>query len=544
MVFTRRSAVAALAASPWAIPAMARQTMLSDMRFRSPRPQQSHLNRGYGISTNHPAATQAARHIRNQGGNIFDIYLAALATAWIVDPANCSPFGRMQGIYCIDGEYGCVHAATQVRHEAGSTVPIPGNIPAYFFLRQSGRLHLPLRTILAPAQAVALRGFRPTNALQVAIRGSAADMGPELRSIYLDGAGQVRPTVRNPELAELLQMMGQAGDEDRFWTQIYARKPGPWTTQEIGSNVVRTGTPRVLPVRDTKGREYQLRATGNLETWGSWTMLGAAVTDELRSSGIFSHRARAMEAYLLATILILDRIPFAVGSLRPKLATPSVDIDIQAEGRAIAVRVRELLDMPNAQLWEVLHRTYFPGRGSKTDDRNTNQFSVAASDDFLSFTTSLGPWFGSRRGWFGAGLAYSYAMKSGQLFAGQTHDVTEMSPLIIERDGRPWLAIGAAGSERIFGALTYLLFLKLGLGISGDFAELITLPRLFPKDGKVRIHVDMPAEVQEHLVDRGFTLDPTRYDLGKHLGIVNLVEEVEPGLFHSASDPSGDGGVF
>src|SRR5690606_9824472 len=105
-----------------------------------------------------------------------------------------------------------------------------------------------------------------------------------LRSIYLDGAGQVRPTVRNPQLAELLQIMGQAGDEDRFWTQIYARKPGPWVTQEIGSNVVRTGTPRMLPLRDAEGREYQLRATGNLEPWGISTMLGADVTDELRSS--------------------------------------------------------------------------------------------------------------------------------------------------------------------------------------------------------------------------------------------------------------------
>jgi gamma-glutamyltranspeptidase/glutathione hydrolase len=135
-------------------------------------------------------------------------------------------------------------------------------------------------------------------------------------------------------------------------------------------------------------------------------------------------------------------------------------------------------------------------------------------------------------------------MKSRHLFAGQTHDVTEMSPLIIERNGKPWLAIGAAGSERIFGALTYMLFLKLGLGLPGDMAELITLPRLFPKDRKVRIHADMPIEIQRHLTDRGFNLDLTNYDLSKHLGIVNLVEEVRPGLFRSGADASGDGGAF
>jgi len=544
MDFTRRSALAALATSPWAIPAAARQASLSEMRFKSPRAGQSHLNRGYGISTNHPAATQAARHVRAQGGNVFDMYLAALASAWVVDPANCSPFGRMQGIYRVDSEYDCIHAATKVRHEADSTVPVPGNIPAYFFLRAAGRLHLPLRTILAPARSIALQGFQPTDALKVAIRGAAADMGPELRSIYLEDGGQLRSTVYNSQLAELLETIGRAKDESGFWTEIYARHPGPWTTQEISSNTVRTGRPRTLALRDPQGRDYTLRTTGNLETWGSWTLLGAAVIGDLRSSGTFSHRTRAMEAYLLATILVLDRIPFAVGSLRPKLAAPSVDIDVHTEAGSIAARVRELLDMPKEQLWEELRHTYFPGKSSKTDDKNTNQFSIAADGDFLSFTTSLGPWFGSRRGWFGAGLAYSYAMKSGQLFAGQTHDGTEMSPLIIERDGQTWLAIGAAGSERIFGALTYLLFLKLGLGVSGDMAELITLPRLFPKDGKIRIHADMPADVQQHLVDRGFALDPTRYNLSKHLGIVNLVEEVQPGRFYSAADPSGDGGAF
>ncbi|RUV35035.1 gamma-glutamyltranspeptidase, partial [Mesorhizobium sp. M1A.T.Ca.IN.004.03.1.1] len=90
--------------------------------------------------------------------------------------------------------------------------------------------------------------------------------------------------------------------------------------------------------------------------------------------------------------------------------------------------------------------------------------------------------------WWGAGLGYSYAMKSNSLFAGQTHDVTEMSPLILEMSGRSTLAIGSAGSERILGSLTYLLFLKLGLGFKEDMADLLAKPRVFPKDGKLRMH--------------------------------------------------------
>lgn len=507
-------------------------------------PGHIHTNRGFGASTNHPIATEAARRIRLQGGGVLDMYLAALATAWVVDPANCSPFGRMQGLYLIKGEYGCLHAATKIREQLGSTVPIPGNISAYFDLRRSGRLQLSLATILGPAQTIARQGFRPTEALRVAILSSASEMQSELKDIYLDGNGHIRASIHNPQLGELLDVLGRASDEEAFWSELYGRRPGPWEREVLMTNRPRESRPRELTLRGTDGLAYLLRATGNQETWGTWTLLGAGVIAELQASGALSTLEAAMEAYLLSTILVLDRIPFNVGSLKPKTSNPSVEINIESESRTIANRVRKLLASPRSDLWADLARTYFGGEASKTDDRNTNAFAFAVNDDFLSFTTSMGPWFGSKRAWFGAGLAYSYAMKSRQLFAGQTHDVTEMSPLIVERDGRPWLAIGAAGSERIFGALTFLLFLKLGLGRPGEMAELMMLPRLFPKDGKVRIHRDMPESVQRHLVSRGFVLDPTEYDARKHLGIVNLVEQVRADIYRSGADPSGGGGAI
>lgn len=515
-----------------------------DGSFLADLPGHIHANRGFGASTNHPIATEAARSIQRQGGGVLDMYLAALATAWVVDPANCSPFGRMQGLYLIKGEYGCLHAATKIREDVDSTVPVPGNISAYFDLSRSGRLQLPLKAILSPAQTIARQGFRPTEALRVAILSSASEMQAELREIYLDDNGHVRSSIQNPHLGELLEVLSQAPGEEVFWSELYGRRPGPWERGVLVTNQPRTSRPKELALCGADGRAYLVRATGNLETWGTWTLLGASVIAKLQTSGALSTPEGAMEAYLLSTILVLDRIPLMVGSLRPKMPNPSVEINLESESRSIASRVSKLLASPSSDLWADLARTYFQGESSKTDDRNTNAFAFAENDDFLSFTTSMGPWFGSKRAWFGAGLAYSYAMKSRQFFTGQTLDVTEMSPLIIEQDGRPWLAMGAAGSERIFGALTFLLFLKLGLGRPGDMAELMMQPRLFPKDGKVRIHRDMPESVQRHLIGRGFILDPTEYDARKHLGIVNLVEQVGPGIYRSGADPSADGGAI
>ena len=546
MMYSRRRVLVAAGALTCATgsAAAAASPTLAPLPAKSPPYGHARSNRDFSASSNHPAATEAARRIRLSGGGVLDMYLAALATAWVVDPANCSPFGRMQGVFSTGGEYDCLYAPTRIRDEPGSTTPVPGNISAYFALRRSGGLRLPLSTILAPARSIAAGGFQPSASLRAAAQVSAADMQPDFRRIYLDDRGGVRARVQNPRLGRLLEVLGRAADERAFWTALYQQDPGPWALKALLDNAPRSGPPRVLERLGRDGRRYRLHTTANLETWGTWTLLGTAVISHLHDTGAVTDLETAMEAYLLATILVLDRIPFTVGLLKPKSASPTVDIDVEAEGRAIATRVGRLLRAPPAELWAELAGTYFPGEGSKTDDRNTNAFAIAADGDLLSFTTSLGPWFGSKRAWFGAGLAYSYAMKSGQLFEGQTHDVTEMSPLIIERDGRPWLAIGAAGSERIYGALTYLLFLKLALGLPGDMADLMMTPRLFPKDGKVRTHRDMPQSVQRHLAGRGYVIDLTDYDSRKHLGVVNLVERVGEGRYRSGADPSSSGGAL
>ncbi|RVJ39410.1 gamma-glutamyltransferase [Sinorhizobium meliloti] len=509
----------------------------------SEAPLHVHSSLGFGIATPVPSATAAANAVKRKGGGVFDMYLAALACAWVADPANCSPFGRMQGIFSVAGEIGCLSAPTALRRVSKSAlpVPVPGNIAAWFFFKQNRRLRLPSRALLAPAIVLAQEGFTPSRGLKVALESEGAALSEPLKAIYLDGNGAPREHIRNPELANLLQILAESESEDDFWRNLRAGDPGPWRPDETLSNPVRQPAPRML---ELDGRSQRLLTTGALETWGTWTLLGAAVTVELRRRGVLSEFSRAMEAYVLSTILLLDRIPFAVGTLEPKVADPSVEVDVSLEATAIADRVMRLLNAPGDALWKDLQSTYFPGPDSWTDDANTNHFSIASGQDFLSFTTSIGPWFGSKLSWWGAGLGYSYAMKSNSLFDGQTHDVTEMSPLILEMSGRPTLAIGSAGSERILGSLTYLLFLKLGLGFKEDMADLLAKPRVFPKDGKLRMHVDFWPDARLHLEARGFAVAPTDYEPNTHMGMVNIVECLDSHRYKSGADPSSSGSAL
>ncbi|MHC2303211.1 gamma-glutamyltransferase [Rhizobium mongolense] len=511
--------------------------------MNSEAPLRVHSSKGFGIATPVPSATAAANAIRQQGGSVFDMYLAALACAWVADPANCSPFGRMQGVFSVAGEAGCLNASTAIRRLPKSTVPVPGNIAAWFFFKRSGRLRLPVSDLLAPGIELAQRGSAPTIGLKVALESGGPALSERMKAIYLDETGAPLEHFRNPELAKLLQILVESGSEHDFWSNLRAADPGPWRPEENLDNPVRLPAPRTLEL-NLDGLPHRLLTSGGIETWGTWTLLGAAVAAELRRSGVLSDFSRAMEAYVLSTIFLLDRIPFAVGTLEPKVRRPSGDIDISSEATAIAERVIGLLNSPVEALWVDLNSTYFPGPGSCTDDANTNHFSIVCGDDFLSFTTSIGPWFGSKLSWWGAALGYSYAMKSNSTFEGQTHDVTEMSPLIIEVAGQPMLAIGSAGSERILGSLTYLLFLRFGLGFREDMADLLAKPRVFPKDGKLRMHADFWPEARAHLHARGFEIASTGYEPNTHMGMVNAVERLASRRFKSGADPSTSGSAL
>ncbi|MHC2303253.1 gamma-glutamyltransferase [Rhizobium mongolense] len=510
----------------------------------SEAPIHVHSSIGFGISTPVPSATAAANNIRQQGGSVFDMYLAALACAWVEDPPNCGPFGRMQGVFSVAGEVGCINAPTGIRRAPESTVPVPGNIAAWFELKRSGRLRLPGSALLAPAVTLAQQGFKPSKDLKIALAGEEGmELSEHLKAIYLDETGAPREIIRNPELAYLLQILAQSDSEDDFWSILRAKDPGPWRAEETLDNPVGQPAPRTLEL-ESDGRLQRFITTGALETWGTWTLLGAAVAVELLRSGVLHDLSRAMEAYVLSTILLLDRIPFAVGTLEPKVACPSVDVDVPTEAIAIAERVTRLLNMPTDALWQDLNLTCYPAQLNSAPRGNTNHFSIVSGDDFLSFTTSIGPWWGSKVSWWGAPLGYSYAMKSSCLFDGQTHDVTEMSPLILEVAGKPMLAIGSAGSERILGSLTYLLFLRFGLGYREDMADLLAKPRVFPKDGKLRMHADFWPEARAHLEARGFEIAPTAYECDVNLGMVNAVERLDSHQYKSGADPSTSGSAL
>ncbi|OWK25608.1 hypothetical protein AJ87_08220 [Rhizobium yanglingense] len=220
-------------------------------------------------------------------------------------------------------------------------------------------MNLSFRDLVAPAISVAENGFTPSRALAIAVHASSPDLSQDLRSIYLDDKGNLRAFVHNPALAELLGVLAESADGDHFWETLRSLDPGPWQADESLENPVSDVPLRSLEIVGPNGTLDRLLSTGNLETWGTWTLVGAAVAAELRKCRALDDFGLAMEAYVLSTILLIERIPFVVGSLQPKVPRPRVELDIASEARTIAQSVVRLMNAPAETLQQELGGTYF-----------------------------------------------------------------------------------------------------------------------------------------------------------------------------------------
>jgi gamma-glutamyltranspeptidase/glutathione hydrolase len=119
-------------------------------------------------------------------------------------------------------------------------------------------------------------------------------------------------------------------------------------------------------------------------------------------------------------------------------------------------------------------------------------------------------------------------------------DLTEMTPTILLREGRPVLVVGASGSARIPGAILQVISNVLDRGFSLERA--MAAPRIYAQTNKVRMHEDFPATVVDALRARGFEIDLRPRGITRHLGIVHAGSfDPESGVFVGVADGVYDG---
>ena len=181
--------------------------------------------------------------------------------------------------------------------------------------------------------------------------------------------------------------------------------------------------------------------------------------------------------------------------------------------------------------------------------KHTTHFSVAdAEGNWVACTATVNTSFGSKAIVPGTGIflnnqmddfstqpgvanAFGLVGADANAVAPGKRPLSSMSPTIVLREGKPILAVGAAGGPTIISQTVLALTGVLDLGLPLDAA--LAQPRFHHqwRPDQIRIETRMPEAVLQHLADLGHALDihPT-------IGASNAVGWAD-GQFTAASEP-------
>ncbi len=495
----------------------------------------------------HPEASALGVEVLRAGGNAMDAAVAVSLAVGLVEPYGSGLGGKLMLLYheATTGTTTAVEALDQAgsgfsrekirrldRNAASNgwtSVCVPG-LPAGLFEAHRRWGSRPWADNVAPAARLAREGFTVIPGIRrlFAEREDVLRRGdPEIARLYLPGGKLPAEGTRlaNPDLARTLELLAQHG-RDGFYRGPVAgaivaavQQGGGWLTLEDFAGYA----PRI-------GEPLRIEVAGR-------TVLGTPPP---------AHGS----AVVLATLRLAAGLPRAASFRAPE--------NLDAFGRAylrLMSRARGVLgDVPGARaaaeamLAEPLADFVIPPEGG--NDATTHLVVVDRHGNIACLTQSLSLHFGAGVIAPGTGVVlnntmsnfnYTDATYPNQAAAGKRPWSTT-SPLIVLEAGRPVLALGLPGGNRIPSGLAQVLADHLFYG--RDFADAMGDVRLnwtasaTARTFTVEAEGALPKVTAEALRRRGWKVE-TRWQPGasSHFGGINAVALHPDGSRTGYADP-------
>ena len=450
------------------------------------------------------------------GGGFMVLYDAARGASEAVDFAMIAPRaagpdtfrlvdgGGPAGFFGWDAVEG---EANIVGHRAAA---IPGAVAGLLLAHQRhGRL--PRTRLLEPAIALAHDGVDADWFASLMIAGSMAELSrfPASAGVFVPRGRPPRPYLGEPadrlvqrDLAETLRAIA-AGGADAFYRGAIAeamhdemaRHGGLLTRGDLAAYRPRLHEPGLL------GRYRGHTLVGVPAPSGGPTVLQSlAIMDRFDLPALGLGTAAALHVVAEAGLrAFADRFAHLSGDESTAAATTARLLDpgyIDAIARDI--------DPHGAAPGPVT-----PGDGPDRREHTTTTLAVADGDgNVVVLTSTLLSIFGSAVTVPGTGILLNNGMMWFDPRPGRPNSVgpgkrplNNMSPLLVLREGRPRLAIGAMGGRRIIGAVTQIVSNVLDFGMSVQ--EACAAPRLDASTGALLADPRLSAEALAELRSRG-----------------------------------------
>lgn len=528
----------------------------------------------HGIAaTVNPLATEAAVKTMQAGGNAIDAAVAAALTLGVVDGHNsglgggCFMLIRLANgtVAAIDGRETAPAAATRKMYwrdgkadtRLSQTGPlasgVPGALAAYdYAVRHYGKMSL--KSLLLPAARIAEEGFQIDRHYAAALADSAAELKQfaAARAIFLrpDGSAYKKgATITQPDLARTYRLIAEQG-MDWFYRGPFAQATGDWMTKNGG----------ILAVEDF--RQYQARLREPLRTtYRGFEILGFPPPS---SGGVHvAQILNILERFDLKSMgensadfihVVAEAMKLAFADRAYWLGDPDfaavprglIEKDYAAD-LARRIRMDRTISVPE-------HGT--PAEASQNVfGKHTTHFSTAdAEGNWVGCTATINTSFGSKVVIPGTGVVLNNQMDDFSIQPGVSNffgligaeanavepgkrPLSSMSPTIVLKEGKPILAVGAAGGPTIISQTVLAILHTIDFGQAIDSA--LAQPRFHHqwRPDQLKIEKRVSTTVLRELERRGHKLSTVN-----SLGAAQAVALDAAGkLLVGSPDPRGEG---
>ena len=489
------------------------------------------------VTSNQPLASLVGNELLLQGGNAVDAAIGTMFALSVVEPMMVTIFGAgFVNIRLADGTSTVIdnYVVTPSAARAEMFEPIPGglnhevrddlNRHGHQSVAVGGTLkgwslaierygRLSLAEVIAPAARLARQGFLVSPYLQRCIEQAADQLArfPDSARVFLPGGSPpaVGSRLTRPEYAATLEAIGQHGPG---W--LYGGPLG----QAIADDMAANGG--LITAADIEAYEVFEREPVR------GTYRGIEVVGPPPPSSGPTHLIQ-----ILNLLEAFDVRGMGFGS------PASIHLLSEAMKIAFADRTRYMADpltvkvplrwLTSKEYAEQRRREFDPNvaRGYEAtvppDGESANTTTCAAIDsdgNIVATTNTLHELFGSKVTVPGTGMLLNDCMQLMDPVPGRTNSIapgkrvlSSMTPVILLRDGRPYMAVGAVGGLRIFSAVMQAIVNVVDHGM--PLQQAFEAPRAFDRGIALELewgfsgYDDLVAALRElgHEVDTSLT---------------------------------------
>ncbi len=516
------------------------------------------------VTSNHPLASLAGTETLVRGGNAIDAAIATMFALSVVEPMMTTIFGAgFINIRLADGT--CTTIDNYATVPSGATAsmfePIPGNLDndvvdclndtGYLAVATGGTLlgwataiekfgRLSLSDVVEPAVRYARGGFRVSPYLHEIIKMQAENLArfPASKEVFIPGGNvpAVGDRIVRGDYGATLEAIGEHGSDYLYNGPLgdaiakdMAANGGLITKQDIEDYAVFERA----PVSGTY-RGYEIVAMAPPSSGGTHIiqMLNILEGFDIKSMGFGTPDSVHLVAEAMK-IAFADRFTYMADPM-----TTEVPIE-WLTSKSYAAQRRDSIDMARAQQYT----SAIPpdGEGAST----THCCAMDAEGNVVSTTQTLNGGFGSKVTVPGTGMLLNNCMHLMDPTPGRTNSIapgkrilSSMSPTLIMKDGKPFMAIGTPGGVRIFGSVLQAIVNVIDHGMT--LQQAVEAPRLWDRGPVLEIERGFRnvEALQAELQSRGHDVETPFKVAG---GMNGILVDAATGIMQGAACWRADG---